>query len=706
MDGQGGGLDGQNTLFSQRDYDTMEGHGAIVLQAESPTVGDLIRLNIRSTIGQNDIVESPATAYGEWHHYAGVVSSDSVYLYLDGELMDVVPNTQAGTFDVGIDLIEIGRHYHANSYLAGSFNGFMDNLRIWDGALSGTEILDAKNAQLQTIQFPLLAHWDFEDNDFHDISENGHNGIAMGDAEIVQIDAEPIDFGYSLLLDGDGDYVSLPTYILSEAGYTIEAWACMLGPGGGLDGQNTIFSHRDYNTIPGEGAVILNAESPAAGDRIRFNIGTDDGPNDIVEYPAPAYGEWHHYAGVVSLDSVFLYFDGIKVDAVEYTQTGNYYEGIDIIEIGRHYHENNYVAGYFNGYIDNLRIWDGPLNESQILDAKNSELQNVQISLLAHWDFESNDFLDVSQNGHNGIAEGDAHVEPFNPLPMEFGLSLFLDGIDDFASLPNPIIHSTEFTIEIWAAMIGPGGGLDQQNTLFEQRDYDTEENRSAIILTGENSPAESLTRFTIRSNQGVADGIGTQAPEYGSWHHYAGVLSHDSLYLYLDGELVSSGVNNQTGAFDWSIDDVDIGRHYHADFYPAGFFNGFIDEVKIWSSPRSQAQVRADQFGQLLGTEDDLIAYYNFENEFVEDLTQMENHGQLENGAIIIPANFHPDLCEVMGDVDGDRMANISDVVGVVHYTLGLPGGEFNEECADLSGDENINVIDVILLIEYLLGE
>ena len=508
-----------------------------------------------------------------------------------------------------------------------------------------------------------------------------------------------------LALDGDGDYVSLPSVIIEGNEFTIEGWAYTNGLGGGLDGQNTIFAQRDYSTGTGAAAILLNAESPTVGNMIRFNIRSTVGPNNIVEHPARNYGDWHHYAGVVSTDSVYLYIDGELVDIVENTQSGVFNQSIELIEIGRHYHSSSYLAGYFNGYIDNLRIWDGPLNRSDILDAKNAFIQYIDLPLLAHWDFESENIIDVTQNGHDGIPMDDAHIFEMELNNIGLGYSLYLDGINDYVSIPTPPVYTTEFTIEIWAAMLGTGGGLDQQNTLFSQRDYATGVNRSAILFTAENYPAGSVTSLRVRSNQGETDVVSTQAPAYGDWHHYSGVVRLDSIYLYLDGVLVSTEVNSQAGEFDYSIDNVEIGRHYHSILYEAGYFFGYIDELKVWSIPRSAEQIQADMFETLTGAEPELAAYYNFDNQVAEDLSTWGNDGTLINGADIIIADLSPNACVTRGDANGDGITDIADLITLVQYIIGRPVNDLNERCADISGDGTISISDVMVLVDYLLA-
>ncbi len=509
-----------------------------------------------------------------------------------------------------------------------------------------------------------------------------------------------------LSLDGSGDYVTLPTVIIDNNTFTIEGWAYINGGGGGLDAQNTIFEQRDYSTGDGHSAILLNAETPTLGDVTRFAVRSTGNSSDAAQGQTPQYFEWHHYAGVVTLDSVLLYIDGNRVDALINNQTGSYSSSVDHIEIGRHYHADGYEAGYFNGFMDELRIWDGSLSADDVNYAKNGQIEIVQTPLLSHWNFESNAFIDISSNGNDGSAIGDAHVVEMELYDPGQGNSLYLDGINDYASLTDEIVHSTEFTVEVWALMLGSGGGLDQQNTLFAQRDYDTETNRPAIVLTAENLPFNMESRFAIRSNQGETDAIGAPAPSYGVWHHYAGVLAADSLFLFIDGELVSSGENNQTGVFDYSIDHIEIGRHFHSINYQAGYFNGYIDDVKVWSIPRTESQIQNDMMNVYQDLEPTLVGYYNFDNGYVEDLSGLGNHGILMNGAAIVPTDFDPSACQVRGDVNGSGNTDISDVIMLVNEIVNPPATNFHEICADLSGDELIDISDIIMLVQYILED
>jgi len=54
-----------------------------------------------------------------------------------------------------------------------------------------------------------------------------------------------------------------------------------------------------------------------------------------------------------------------------------------------------------------------------------------------------------------------------------------------------------------------------------------------------------------------------------------------------------------------------------------------------------------------------------------------------------------------IQGDVNGDGVVNILDIIATVNIVL---GGEFNNS-ADLNSDGNVDILDVILIVNIILG-
>lgn len=57
------------------------------------------------------------------------------------------------------------------------------------------------------------------------------------------------------------------------------------------------------------------------------------------------------------------------------------------------------------------------------------------------------------------------------------------------------------------------------------------------------------------------------------------------------------------------------------------------------------------------------------------------------------------------LGDVNGDGMVNITDVILTVNHILGNTPDKFNKVAADVNGDDAVNVSDVTLMVRSILG-
>ncbi|MBI4173643.1 MAG: LamG domain-containing protein [Candidatus Aenigmarchaeota archaeon] len=86
---------------------------------------------------------------GVWHHYLAAYdnSRDELRLYLDGQPNASQPGIGGFNPENGLDFT-VGRYAHA---LAGHFNGSLDELAIYQAALSSTDALDLYQMQLPAV---------------------------------------------------------------------------------------------------------------------------------------------------------------------------------------------------------------------------------------------------------------------------------------------------------------------------------------------------------------------------------------------------------------------------------------------------------------------------------------------------------------------------------------------------------------------------
>lgn len=58
-----------------------------------------------------------------------------------------------------------------------------------------------------------------------------------------------------------------------------------------------------------------------------------------------------------------------------------------------------------------------------------------------------------------------------------------------------------------------------------------------------------------------------------------------------------------------------------------------------------------------------------------------------------------------LIGDVNGDGLVNVTDIIGVVNYILNTPSATFVAEAADVNEDGIINVTDIIAIVNSILA-
>ena len=138
-----------------------------------------------STTGYNPVASNDGT----WHHLAIVFDNSStnktVTFYMDG----INPNLRAGAFSgtydfsTGVNLV-IGAACNATGF----FNGLIDNIRVWNKAMTPTELAADMIEVVTGPTAGLLAGWDFEGTsgtNVPDISGNNHPGTLFGNASII-----------------------------------------------------------------------------------------------------------------------------------------------------------------------------------------------------------------------------------------------------------------------------------------------------------------------------------------------------------------------------------------------------------------------------------------------------------------------------------------------------------------------------------------
>ncbi len=179
---------------------------------------------------------------------------------------------------------------------------------------------------------------------------------------------------------------------------------------------------------------------------------------------------------------------------------------------------------------------------------------------------------------------------------------LQFDGVDDIVELPAAAgaANDTAMSVELWFAT------TKAQGTMFEVY-AGTSADRFLLIDAGMvcwyvfGTPIRRI----CTPNAGYDDG---------AWHHVAGTLGAASgMKLYVDGVSVASAATPTTSNFTF---DTNFRLGYgHTDFNSAlVYFGGALDEVRLWSVERTEAEIVANYKGTIAPATAGLQGYWKLD--------------------------------------------------------------------------------------------
>jgi Concanavalin A-like lectin/glucanases superfamily len=385
---------------------------------------------------------------------------------------------------------------------------------------------------------------------------------------------------YALSLNGSTDYVTIGTPLSSNGSYTKEAWVYQTSSTGS---QNIISS---LNT-----PLWINGGTLSAGQA--------GSPSLVTAPTAIPVNTWVYVAVTYDATSTTmnLYMNGTLVatnnSVPAYTAESTYIGSLQG------------TGSFFQGYIDEVRIWTVALTQAQLKPLLFSGPVDNATGLVAYYTCNDGSGTTLTSSctnttGANGTLEGSA---TWVASPIQFGGNAlnFNGSSSSVMTIPDnsSLDISSAITLEAWVYATSNSGTQD-----VVSKSSNTQ-NSGYIFPRTDDGWAHTVFYLYVGGWQTLS----AVYPSLNAWHHLAATYDGATMKVYIDGVLSASQA--LTGTIFTNTNALALG--VQPGYYE--YFTGSVDEVRVWNLARTQAQIQAAMNMELNpATQTGLAAYYTFD--------------------------------------------------------------------------------------------
>lgn len=417
--------------------------------------------------------------------------------------------------------------------------------------------------------------------------------------------------GYAVELADADDYIELPSGVyFDDNTFTIETW---------------IYVKEMYNWSRlidfGNGAAsndVLIALQDGTSEYPKFEVYKGATQQGITSGTKLPLNQWVHIACVLDNGTAYMYFNGVQV------ATGPIHELNTVVRANNYIGKSNWPIlenPIPKMKIDEFRIWKTARSIGEIRGNMFKELSGSEDSLLVYYKMSNGSGITVTDNKTSGTTHGSLINGPLWKASGCFANpthAIDLDGSENIEATFTTAIGN-RFTQEVWiyptdgsanyTGIIGyhPGAGINRTPCIFQHG---------------------------LNVHWGFGDGTDWWNDEttnnpltINSWNHIATTFDGTNYRLFVSGK----EERNYTGAAGKTPKSSTTFKIGLLDFY----FIGKVDEVRIWSDVRTPQEIRENMMRPLRGDEDNLKAYYRFderEGTTVYDLVSSSQNGTMIN--------------------------------------------------------------------------
>ncbi len=530
----------------------------------------------------------------EWHYFTMTYNRSQWYLYMDGVLATSnVGETRAmyvtnGNFSVG-------------SGDARYANGIVDEVKVYNYARTQKQITEDMNAGHPIGGSPVgsqTGYWKFDEDYGTTANNSGSAGSSinctLGTGSSAPSWTNNGKVGKALsFTSSENDYIDCGNN--SSLQVTETTWSAWIKPSS-IDAYN-VFLDKKYNK---EGTFRL------VNGRLHFYHGNGSDYEGFYGTTYLSSNNWYYVAVTrdTATEKISFYLNG-KPDKPPQSYSYSPTTGTDNLFIGK---RDGYSQS-FNGLIDEVKIYNSALTADQVKFDYNqgkaailgSSSSNTGSTApggsaaqeycvpgstdacsppVAEWKLDEKTgsyAYDTSGNGNKGTLTNMESSDWKSAGQCHSGSCLEFDGDNEYVNVPHvtSIAVAGSITIEAWV--------------------YHTESQSGDHRIVSKDASTDGYVLYLNSDN--IAGKVGDGSNCYlnssvdvplNSWQHLAMTADGSDLRLYLNEKKVDS---KSCGSVQSNTVDLAISRHTGGSQY----FNGLIDQVRIYNYARTPAQVAWD---------------------------------------------------------------------------------------------------------------
>jgi len=402
--------------------------------------------------------------------------------------------------------------------------------------------------------------------------------------------------GTALFFDGINDYVCVShTAQVPNEMWTVSSWVKI---GTTYDSDGIVDFGSDLNKN------FWIQTTPASLSK-GIVIGTGDGSqkHEITHEFTNNPDGWHQVTAVYAAGSLMLYIDGSFVSSMN----AQIAQEDALITIGA----RRNLTGFFDGKIDDVRLYNRPLTSTEILLTKDIAVSKKTSGLVAYWKFDEGigrKVFDIGYNGMHGFLQGPSFTEDHSRVQNggvtdETGFysieGINYSKVENFTAIPSKIFYKS-YALETNAAY---ESYADLTN--FDLSDSSTVEiivhpfdisSRQSLLSKGSDFELWIESGNLNLTINGENKNLGAITTDY---HHLSFVLNAttNEVKFYKNGTLITTNSYSSCGG-DWTNGNWQLAAK--GGSLPESHYTGLIDEVVFYKQLLSEQEIQlnASQFG------------------------------------------------------------------------------------------------------------